>query len=133
MFAFVGAPPVIPQHSDNATSHTPSVAGCDRVAQQQAMVLAFMCENNMSFSSIPNLIELVKELARDRTALSKLKMDRTSASIKLKHGLAKTMTEDLVSELKSSFFSLNIDEATSNNNKKVETKLSNHIVNLCLI
>ena len=111
----------IPQGAapDPSTAPVPCVAIGDRKIQQQAMVLGFAAETGLSFSNIPLLISLVKDLARDKEALKRLSMDRTTASYKLNWGLSKTLRESLVSELNQELFSLNIDEATSNNKKKV--------------
>lgn len=68
----------------------------------------------------PSLIEFAKHMARDPVALDSLSMERTSASYKFTFGLAKTLQEDLVSEVASArFYSLNLDEAMSSNHQKV--------------
>lgn len=53
-------------------------------------------------------------------------MDRTTASYKLKFGLAKTLEDELLNELRLTPFSLNIDEAMSKTNAKVLAVLSSH-------
>ena len=58
--------------------------------------------------------QLAKEFSKDPTTLSKLHMDRTTASYKL-FGVVKTMQDQLVANLKNVPFSLNLDEATSTN------------------
>ena len=40
---------------------------------------------------VPVMINLVQELAEDPQALARLSVDRTSASFKMKYGLAKTL------------------------------------------
>ncbi|CAL4166836.1 unnamed protein product [Meganyctiphanes norvegica] len=50
--------------------------------------------------------------------LSQLSMDRTSGSYNLSHGVAKTFHNKLIEKLKNSYFSLNLDESTSENHKK---------------
>lgn len=97
----------------------PVVSVLDRTANQSALVLAFMAENNLSFTVAPKLIDLAKSLSRDTKALNKLSMDRTSASYKTRFGLALTMSDALAKELQSTNFSLNIDEATSDNLNRV--------------
>ena len=72
---------------------------------------------------IPTLINLAKDLAKDPQALSKLSMDRTSASYKMKYGLAKTFQNSTINNIQQTFFSLNIDESTSNNLMRVLTIL----------
>ena len=46
-------------------------------------------------------------------------MDRTTASYKLREGLAPYLREQVLEELRTTPFSLNIDEATSKTNVKV--------------
>jgi len=67
----------------------------------------------------PRLIELTKEMARDPNALNGLSMDQTSASYKMKYGLSAEMEGDTIWILRSIHFSLNMDESTSDNLKKV--------------
>ena len=67
----------------------------------------------------PVLIKVGKELAKDPRALAKLDMDRTTASYKMRFGLARTFHDRNLSNLQNSFFSLNIDESTSANLHRV--------------
>ena len=53
-------------------------------------------------------------------------MSRTAASYKLRYGVAKTLKDELLEELQTCVFSLNIDEATSKTDMKVLTVLVNH-------
>ena len=46
-------------------------------------------------------------------------MSRTTAAYKLKEGLASTVFEDIGEVLKSTCFSLNVDECFSNSNENV--------------
>jgi hypothetical protein len=91
----------------------------DRVADQKAVVTAFLSEKLLPLSLAPDIVELSKFLAKDKSALSKLKMSRTSATYITTHGTAKCLKEELVSKLKGNFFSLNIDEATNNAMNKI--------------
>ena len=95
----------------------------DRITNAEAILLGFVAEHSLSFSMVPALIDLTKSLSRDMKALSQLKMDRTTASYKLVHGLAKTFNEEVAEKLRTEFFSLNIDEAFSDNLHKVLTLL----------
>ena len=90
---------------------------------QEAMVLAYSAQTNGSFAQVPGLIELAKELARDPTALSSLKMSESAASYKSTFGLGLTFKNSLVESLRASPFSLNIDEATACNHEKVNILL----------
>lgn len=83
------------------------------------MVLGFIAEHSLSLSMVPRILELMKAAAVDKKALNTVSMDRTSAAYKLRFGLAKTIDDALVSDLKTCHFSFNIDEATSHNNKRV--------------
>lgn len=95
----------------------------DRVKNSEAMVLSFTAQHSLAFSLTPHIIDLAKALANDKKALDEMSVDRTSASYKLKYGVAKTVKDKLVSDLQNNYFSLNIDEATSNNINRVVTVL----------
>ena len=56
---------------------------------------------------------MAKELSKDPKALSKLKMHRTTVSYKLEYGLANTFRLELTEHLRTTTYSLNLDEATS--------------------
>ena len=73
----------------------------------------------LPFSLAPDLVALSKFLAKDKSALSKLRFSQTSATYITTHGTAKCLKEDLISKLKGNFFSLNIDEATTNAMDKI--------------
>ena len=90
-----------------------------RTSDMEAMVLGFAAENSLSYSVVPKKIKLSKELSMDPGALDKFSMDRTTASYKLRYGLAKTINEETLESIKSNFFSLNLDESTINNKKVV--------------
>lgn len=95
----------------------------DRIIQAEATVLSFAAEHTMSFTKVPAVINLAQHLARDLKALNSLSMDRTSASYKTRFGVAQTFSDSLTEELKNSFFSLNMDEATTHSYTKVLTVL----------
>lgn len=101
----------------------PVVHELDRVANMEAMLVGFMAEHSLSFSMSERLVGLIKECAKDRPALQKLKMHRTTASYKLTHGLAKTVHDELIKKLQKTPFSINLDESTSTNTKHVLTVL----------
>lgn len=83
------------------------------------MLLDVVAENSLPFTMVPVLIQLTQELAKDKKLLANLSMDRTSASYKMNYGLRKTIESDIIQDIRGTPFSLNIDEATSNNNKHV--------------
>ena len=64
---------------------------------------------------------LSRELARDTKTL--LKVKRTATQYKLQFGVVKTLKESMLSEIRSTCFSLNLDEATSSNHHRVFTVL----------
>nr|XP_026695260.1 uncharacterized protein LOC113475366 [Ciona intestinalis] len=101
------------------SSIQPLVPLADRVNNAQAMVLAVISENNLPLSIAPVLINLAKELSKDKKVLDNLTMDRTTASYKLTHGLSKTLLDRTLAEIRKCKFSLNIDESTSNSHKRV--------------
>ena len=95
----------------------PTVPIWYRTANMEAMLLDFAAENTLSYSVVPKVIELSKELARDPAALDKLSMNRTVGSYKLRFGQAKPINKLTLEAIRSRFFSLNLDESTSNNKK----------------
>lgn len=91
----------------------------DRTVNLEAYILSFAAENSLPLSSVPKLIEFGKFLSRDRKALSRVKMERTATTYKLKDGLSVYIHKTVVEKMKKYPFSINIDECTSNNNHKV--------------
>ena len=91
----------------------PAVPVKDRIVSQEAMLLGFLAENTRPFTMAPKLIELTKAMSADKTTLSKLSVSRTTASYKMRFGLAKTIEDQQSQELQNTFFFLNIDEATN--------------------
>ena len=83
------------------------------------MVLGVIAENSLKLKMAPVIINTAKALAKDKKALDELSMDRTSASYKMQYGLKKTVFQKTLESIRNGPFSLNIDEATSNSNKKV--------------
>ena len=105
-------------------SEPPAVPVKDRIVSQEAMLLGFLAENTLPFTMVPKLIELTKAMSADKTALSKLSMSRTTASYKMRFGLAKTIKDQLSEEVQNTYFSLNTDEATNDaSHKKILTIL----------
>ena len=79
----------IPAQAATATLE-PLTPRADRVHNGKAMVLSFTSENSLQFSQVPQVIALTKALVPDKYALDQISIDRTSASYKMTHGLAKT-------------------------------------------
>ena len=99
----------------------------DRQIHAESLICSFICENNLPLNIAPKLIELCKEMSRDQNALSNLSMERPTAAYKIKYGLAVVDHVRLVHLMKTTPFSLNIDESTSKGNKK---RILNVLVNL---
>ena len=95
------------------------ISVADRVSNVEAFILSFTVENSLPLSKVPKLVDFAKSLAKDAKALNGVKMDRTAATYKLKEGLALHRHDNLVDKMKVFPFSINMDECTSNSNKKV--------------
>jgi len=67
----------------------------------------------------PVIMETAQELAKDPKSLNHLTLDRTTSSYKMRFGLGKTFQDETITALRTTPFSLNIDESTSNSHKRV--------------
>lgn len=83
------------------------------------MVLATIAEHSLPLSAAPVIVELAQTLALDKPALGGIKLSRTAASYKMVQGLGHTFSERTFESTRTSLFSVNLDESTSNSNKKV--------------
>ena len=95
----------------------------DHITHMEGMVLSFIAEYSLPFSSGRNIVELAKEMMLDPGPANKLQVARQTAWYKMPHSLAKQLEKQLVDKLREGFFSFNIDEATSSNLHKVLTLL----------
>ena len=93
----------------------------DRVANMEAKIISFVCEKRLSLSLTGDIVTISRELARDTKTLLKVKRKRTAAQYKLQFGVAKALERSMLSEITSTYFSLNLDEATSSNHHRVLT------------
>lgn len=93
------------------------VSMADRQSHQEALICTFIAEHSLSLSLAPHLVSLCQELSRDHQALQGLKLERTSATCKLKEGVSGVLRKRLVSHMKESPFSVNVDESTLKSNK----------------
>ena len=100
-----------------------NVPSRDRVAIMEVMIISFVCEKRLPLSLTGDIVTLSRELTRDTKTLSKVKLKRTAAQYKLQFGVAKTLEESMLSEIRSTYFFLNLDEATSSNHHRVLTVL----------
>ncbi|XP_072181906.1 uncharacterized protein [Diadema setosum] len=117
-----GTPPNIHESSNcsgKRDAPLPNVNYEDRKSNAEAMVVSFIAENNLPFTMTSKVLDLAKELSRDHKVLADLSLDRTSCTYKLKEGLASVCHKRLVAEMKKNPFSINIDECTAKNNKRV--------------
>ncbi|KAK7487558.1 hypothetical protein BaRGS_00021260 [Batillaria attramentaria] len=75
----------------------------DRIANFEAMTLALAVENNISMAAVPKLIEYAKAACKDRPAVEGAKLgDKQTASYKMVYGLATSLEEPLLAELRTS-------------------------------
>ena len=93
-------------------------------------VISFIAENSLSLATAPKLIELARTLAKGMRTLENMTMDSSTASYKLKYGVARTFEEELVEDLKVTPFALNLDEAMNANKQKIVTVLVSHFSKL---
>ena len=105
------------------TPEQPNVSNLDRQSNAEAMLLSFVAEHNLPMSMIPSLISFAQEMARDPGALSSLRMSRPCGTYKMTDGLAQALRSKLVHDLQRYKFSINLDECTSNANKRILTVL----------
>lgn len=68
------------------------------------------------------LVELARNLTTDKVALSGMKLSRTAATYKMVYGLGWTFSERTFANIRK-WTSINVDESTSNSNKKVLSML----------
>ena len=61
-----------------ASTSESNVPLCDRITQMEGMVLGFVVENNLPFSTAEKIVELANEMMRDPHAAKKLKLARTT-------------------------------------------------------
>ena len=64
----------------------------DCILHNKAFVSSFAVENNISISKVLSLVKFAQFLSKDLKALSRLKLDRTSANYRSKEGLAHIIT-----------------------------------------
>lgn len=83
------------------------------------MVLGFIAENNLALDLAPGLVDLSQNLADDKRALGQMKLSRWTASYKMNHGLGKYFLDETFANIQKYPFSLNLDESTSSNNKRI--------------
>ena len=103
--------------SSKASEKTEAIQ--DRVAAVRAITTAFISEHCLSFNIAEDLLNLAKRLSQDKQALDKATLSKTSATYITTHGVAEHFKQEMKQKVKEKYVSLNIDEATNNNNDKV--------------
>ncbi|XP_055584769.1 uncharacterized protein LOC129737633 [Uranotaenia lowii] len=78
----------------------------------EAELCAWAVENNISFSAVDSLVEVLKTIDPDSSVLSKLKLGRTKAGAVVTGVMAEIQHEELVRKMQQDNFSIMIDEST---------------------
>ena len=108
---------------DKTSPVNQSIPFSDRIIHMERMVLSFITEYSLPFSSARNIVELAKEMMHDPKIANKLQVAKQTKSYKMQHGLAKGLEKNLIDKFREEFFSFNINDATSLNLHKVLTLL----------
>ncbi|GBN39479.1 hypothetical protein AVEN_243333-1 [Araneus ventricosus] len=77
----------------------------DRTVDLVTMLLRFLVEKSLPFAVAPDLLELVKEMSKDRRALNCITMHQNAALYKTRFGISKTAKDALFKDLQKEFFS----------------------------
>eukprot|EP00111_Clytia_hemisphaerica_P013916 TCONS_00040959-protein len=101
----------------------PLVSLLDRKCNIEAYIVSFICEHNLPLSVAPHLTQLCKDLSVDSKALNAVNISATSATYKIVDGLGVHKRRQIISNLRKSPFSINIDECTASSGMKVFTIL----------
>lgn len=112
------------QHTSSlpgAATTSPQVCAsmADRVRTQKEPICSFTAENDLSLTISQPLVNLVRVLAQDQSALSRLPLSNAQASYMCTHGIAAQCKKQLSDKLQNRMFSLNADEATNVNNDRI--------------
>ena len=83
----------------------------------QTLVLGVVAEYRLPLHTASVIMDRARQLDKDPKSLNHLKLDRTMSSYKMRFGRGKTFQDDTLNAIRSTPFSLNIDESTSNSNK----------------
>ena len=87
----------------------------------KAMIISFVSEKRLPLFLAGDIATLAWELVRDTKTLAKVKLKRTAAQYKLQFGVAKTLEDSMLSKVRSTYYPLNLDEATSSTHHTVLT------------
>ena len=97
----------------------PAISLNDRKAHAEAFLVSFIAEHSLPFSVMPQLVPFVQELSKDSRTLQSLSMSRITAAYKMRDGLGASISEDIIKDLRKSFFSMNVDECMANAYEKI--------------
>lgn len=75
-------------------------------------ITAFIAQNDLPLSLAASLLDWLKNMRFDKTAIDKTTCDRTKCTALLKGVLGRSSCDSLVNHLQERFFSLIIDEST---------------------
>ncbi|EFA12742.1 hypothetical protein TcasGA2_TC010269 [Tribolium castaneum] len=81
-------------------------------------IIAFICENNLSFNLIDNLVNLLKEVSVDHEVIKSLKLKRQKGTNILMRKLGPFSKEIILNKLRTNKFSIIMDETTDIGTKK---------------
>ena len=82
----------------------PNVSVADKAPNQEALVLSYCAEKNLSFTRTGKIIDIAKELSKDCKALNRIQLSSNTASYKIKFGLARFIEDKLISNFQETFF-----------------------------
>lgn len=111
---------------ETLTTSNQTVSVYDRKTNMEAMLLTFLAENRLPNSLCENLVAFLKEAVKDPAAVQQMSVSASAASYKIAIGLKTYWENQLAEILRSSQFSLTVDESTSANNKRVLALLVNY-------
>ena len=101
------------------TSEDARISMTDRVCNQKVRICTFIAEHDLSFTIARPLVDLIRAVASDKNALSRLSVSNSHASYVCTHGISSHMKTVLTEKMDKMFFSLNADEATNANMDRV--------------
>ena len=77
----------------------PVVSVKDVILNIKDFMLSIAVENSLPLSKVPKLVEFAKFLSKDINVLQYIKMDRTAAICKLRHGLSFHNHRELIDKM----------------------------------
>ncbi|XP_058811207.1 uncharacterized protein LOC131676097 [Topomyia yanbarensis] len=90
----------------------------DNVNEAELKICAWALENNVPFTAVDKLTDLLRELTIDSKLLQKLKLGRTKTASVVESVIAATQHDELVEQMRSDIFSIIVDEFTDFSSNK---------------